>query len=335
MRTEITQSTAASLLEFDFEQCRSYTRHHAKSFYFSSFLLPPEKRAAAFAVYAFCRCADDLVDASDGLGLERLQENVRSMHAALDAAYEPSFLQEHPSSAFGQTVKRFAIPKRYFEELISGVSADMTTFRYETFEQLSGYCYGVASVVGLMMTEIFGYSDPAALPYAADLGTAMQLTNILRDIRTDLDLSRIYIPQEDLRTFDYSEEELQAHIINDNFVRLMRFEIDRARAYYARAERGIPYLTDDGSKTTVVAMSKIYSSILGQIERHHYDVFSERRFVSTARKLTLTASYLLSPSERSRYAHPRDAARHAVSHSGAAGAQTGRLHPRFTLSGLK
>jgi phytoene synthase len=257
------------------------------------------------------------------------------MHAALDAAYEPSFLKEHPSSAFANTVKRYAIPKRYFEELISGVSADMTTFRYETFEQLARYCYGVASVVGLIMTEVFGYSDAAALPYAADLGTAMQLTNILRDIRTDLDLSRIYIPQEDLRTFDYSEEELQAHTINGNFVRLMRFEIDRARTYYARAERGIPYLTDDGSKTTVVAMSKIYSSILGQIERHNYDVFSERRFVSTARKLTLTASYMLSPAERNRYAHPRDAARHAAAHAGAAGVYSGRLHPLLMLGDLK
>ena len=318
MRTEITKSTAASLLEFDFEQCRSYTRHHAKSFYFSSFLLPPEKRDAAFAVYAFCRCADDLVDASDELGFESLQESVRSMHAALDAAYEPSFLKQQPASAFAKTVKRFAIPKRYFEELIRGVSVDMTTFRYETFEQLDRYCYGVASVVGLIMTEIFGYTDPAALTYAADLGTAMQLTNILRDIRTDLDLSRIYIPKEDLRTFDYSEEELQAHTINGNFVRLMRFEIDRARSYYARAARGIPYLTDDGSKTTVVAMSKIYSSILGQIERYNYDVFSKRRFVSTARKLTLTASYLLSPAERNRYAHTPGATRNLAAHSGAA-----------------
>jgi 15-cis-phytoene synthase len=302
MAKTITSCTADALLEFDFEQCRAYTRHHAKTFYFSSVLLPPDKRAAAYAVYAFCRCADDLIDASTESGLDALQANIRSLTDALDAAYDPGYAETHPRSAFAQTVRRYAIPKRYFDELIRGVSMDMTMFRYETFEQLERYCYGVASVVGLIMTEVFGYRDQAALTYAADLGTAMQLTNILRDIRTDLDLSRIYLPQEDLRRFNYSEDDLQAHTINREFIELMRFEIARARSFYASSARGIPYLTDDGSKMTVIAMSKIYSSILDQIERYNYDIFSERRYVSTARKLALTAAYLLSPSEKNRYA---------------------------------
>ncbi len=314
MPETVTHSTAASLLAFDFEQCRLYTRHHAKSFYFSSFLLPAHKRAAAYAVYAFCRCADDLVDTAPAGGEEAIRTNIDTLRAALDAAYDPAFLTAHPESAFGRTVQRYAIPKRYFDELITGVSMDLTTFRYDTFAELDRYCYRVASVVGLIMTEVFGYTDAEALPYAADLGTAMQLTNILRDIRTDLDLSRIYLPQEDLRAFGYSEDDLRAHIIDDRFISLMRFEIRRARSLYARAERGIPFLIDDGSRTSVVAMSRIYSSILDQIEKHKYDIFSERRYVSSARKVALTAGYLLSPAQRGKYASADTGA--ARAHSG-------------------
>ncbi len=302
MANTIMNSTAESLLEFDFEQCRLYTRHHAKSFYFSSFLLPAEKRAAAFAVYAFCRCADDLVDAAGDSGLASIHTNIDTLSAALDAVYEPSFLARHPRSAFGQTVQRYAIPKVYFNELIAGVSMDLTTFQYETYAELERYCYRVASVVGLMMTRVFGSTDTAALLYAAELGTAMQLTNILRDIRTDLDLSRIYLPQEDLLAFQYTEAEMKAHVINDRFIALMRFEIHRARALYASAERGIPYLTDDGSRTAAAAMGKIYSSILDEIEKHHYDIFSERRYVGTSRKIALAAGCLLSPVQGGRRA---------------------------------
>jgi len=302
MPETVTSSTAAGLLEFDFEQCRMYTRHHAKSFYFSSFLLPAHKRAAAYAVYAFCRCADDLVDTAPAGDEEAIRTNIGTLRAALDAAYDPGFLRSHPRSAFSLTVQRYRIPKRYFDELITGVSMDLTTFRYETFAELDRYCYRVASVVGLIMTEVFGYTDPEALTYAADLGTAMQLTNILRDIRTDLDLSRVYLPQEDLRAFGYTEDDLRAHVIDDRFVALMRFEIRRARALYARAERGLPFLIDDGSRTSVVAMSRIYSSILDQIEKYEYDVFSERRYGRSVRKVAITAGYLLSPAQRGKYA---------------------------------
>jgi 15-cis-phytoene synthase len=307
MAHTIANATAESLLEFNFEECRLYTRHHAKSFYFSSFLLPREKRAAAFAVYAFCRCADDLVDNAINAGSASIRSNIESLRAALDAVYDPSFLRDHPGSAFGETVHRYAIPKHYFDELITGVSMDLTTFRYETSAELDRYCYRVASVVGLIMTEVFGYTNRIALQYAADLGTAMQLTNILRDIRTDLDLSRIYLPQEDLRAFQYSEEDLRAPVIDDRFIALMQYEIGRARSLYASADRGIPYLIDDGSRTAVVAMSKIYSSILDQIEKHEYDVFSRRRYVSTAQKIILTGRYLLSPAERMRYASSPEA----------------------------
>jgi len=305
-----------------FDECRDYTRNFAKSFYFSSFLLPKEKRAAAYAVYTFCRYADNIVDGSVMISTENIREKFKELNSFLDEVYftmkgnidlsdRRAVLPAHISrSAFAQTVVKYKIPRKYFHDLIEGVCMDTEHKRYNTFAELENYCYKVASVVGLIMTEIFGYTHKAALPYAVYLGKAMQLTNILRDIKEDYQMGRIYLPSEELKCFEYTEGDIAARNMNENFAMMMRFNIDRARAYYELSTHGFPYLTNDGSRTTVVLMYKIYSRILNEIEAYGYDVYSDRRFVSTAEKLKLTGLYLINRSERRKYSRLPDSKHH-------------------------
>ncbi len=293
-----------------YEQCKNYTRSHAKSFYFSSFLLPKEKRSAAYAVYTFCRYADNIVDSSKNDSKQHIEAQVANLTEFLDEVYTgKEFLGEN-FSAFADTVRQYKIPKHYFLELIEGVCFDTKHTRYKTFAELENYCYKVASVVGLIMTEIFGYSHKTALPYAIYLGKAMQLTNILRDIHEDYNMNRIYLPQDELEYFEYTEDDIKNKVLNENFLMLMRFNIDRAKAYYELASHGIPYLTNDGSRTTVVLMYKIYSGILNEIENHNYDIYSQRRYVSTTEKLIMTGGYFLNLRERKRFSRIPDAKHH-------------------------
>jgi len=305
-----------------FDECRDYTRNFAKSFYFSSFLLPKEKRAAAYAVYTFCRYADNIVDGSILTSVANIREKFNELNSFLDEVYsiqseakDSISKNVHSSSlvnqsAFAQTVIKYNIPRKYFHDLIEGVCMDTEHKRYNTFAELENYCYKVASVVGLIMTEIFGYTHKAALPYAVYLGKAMQLTNILRDIKEDYQMGRIYLPAEELKCFEYTEGDIAKCNMNENFAMLMRFNIDRARAYYELSTHGFPYLTNDGSRTTVVLMYKIYSRILNEIEAYGYDVYSDRRFVSTAEKLKLTGMYLINRSERRKYSKLPDSKHH-------------------------
>jgi 15-cis-phytoene synthase len=297
-------------IECTFDECREYTRTFAKSFYFSSFLLPKEKRAAAYAVYTFCRYADNIVDS----GISPSAENIRAKFSELNSFLDSVYLDHKNSvidrSAFAQTIINYNIPRKYFNDLIEGVCMDTEHSRYNTFPELENYCYKVASVVGLIMTQIFGYTHKAALPYAVYLGKAMQLTNILRDIKEDYLMNRIYIPQDELKCFEYTEDDIKNGNMNENFAMMMRFNIDRARAYYELSTHGFPYLTNDGSRTTVVLMYKIYSSILNEIEAYGYDIYSGRRFVSTAEKLKLTGLYLLNRSERKKFSRLPDSKHH-------------------------
>lgn len=293
-----------------FNECKEYTMNYAKSFYFSSFLLPKEKRYAAYAVYTFCRFADNIVDKTIIDSTENINSEFSTLHNFLDDVYSANNLSVLNNSAFARTVVKYNIPKKYFTDLIEGVCMDIKHKRYSTFAELENYCYKVASVVGLIMTEIFGYSHRAALPYAVYLGKAMQLTNILRDIREDYLLGRIYLPQDELKCFEYSEEDIKNCVINDNFEMMMRFNINRARAYYELSTNGFPYLTNDGSRTTAVMMYKIYSQILNEIEAYGYDVYSARRFVSASKKLQLTGRYLINFAERKKYSKLPDLKHH-------------------------
>ncbi|HVZ38802.1 MAG TPA: phytoene/squalene synthase family protein [Candidatus Kapabacteria bacterium] len=272
-----------------YAHCRRVTLKHAKTFYFASLFLPEPKRTACYAVYAFCRHVDDLVDrvfssagASEREAIERVMEKLR---AELDGVYAGRTADGPVMTAWAHTLQTFNIERSLPDQLIQGVLSDLRpAVRFASFDQLRDYCYRVASVVGLMTTEIFGYSNPAALGHAIDLGIAMQLTNILRDINEDYLNGRIYLPLDELRNFGIDEQALAAQDVGPGFRAMMRFQIARAHEYYNSADRGIAMLEQD-SRLTVTLMSHNYRRILGVIERNGYDVFSSRAAVPFHRKL--------------------------------------------------
>jgi phytoene synthase len=273
------------------EACRGMTRHHAKTFYFASHTLPPQKRADAYAVYAFCRYVDDRIDlAPDEAAREA---GVAELRTLLDASYAPGGEGTDEAlpwlRAFRETAARRAIPRAYFDDLIAGVELDRGRVRIESWEELDRYCYLVAGVVGLIMVHVLADPEPELLAPARDLGTAMQITNILRDVDEDWRNDRLYLPRRDLEKFGLTEEDIAQRRLSDAFRALMRFEIGRARSYYNQAEAGIRLLPNDGSRRTVRLMSTIYGAILGEIERADYQVFGVRRRVSLPRKLGLAA----------------------------------------------
>ncbi len=270
-----------------FEECKQYTRQYAKSFYFSSFMLPMEKRYAAYAVYTFCRYADNVVDNSDNISIEKREFLLIELKCTLNKIYEDRFDKTFGQCVFYDTILKYKIPKQYFLELIGGVQMDNTKKRYATQKELDDYCYKVASVIGIIMCYIFGFTDEDALPYAVSLGRAMQLTNILRDIQEDFAMGRVYLPSDILAKFNYTEEDIRNNTNNENFKSLIKYYINISRNHYVGALKGIPYLTNDGSRATVYIMLKIYSGILSNIERNNYDIYSSRIYVSTRQKINI------------------------------------------------
>ena len=273
------------------EACRIMTRHHAKTFYFASHVLPAQKRSDAYSVYAFCRYIDDQIDlAPDEAARVRA---FAVLEQVLDAAYQPA--DQAPAMeaslpwllAFRETIHRRSIPRNYFQDLLTGVEMDRGRVRLETWEELDRYCYHVAAVVGLIMVHVLTAPAPALLKPARDLGTAMQLTNILRDIREDWERDRLYLPKEELEKFGLNEEDIARQRMSDSFQAMMRFQIGRARAHYSYAEPGIVALPNDGARFCARLMSTVYGAILDEIERADYQVFRGRVHVSCARKLWL------------------------------------------------
>lgn len=272
------------LLTRSFEAARQITQHHAKSFYFSSFFLPRHKKNAAYAIYSFCRHADDLLDLHAN---DTFTDHRRALAQLLARLYSGNCREIPFAGAFYHTVTQYAIPQIHFEALIEGVCSDRGRIRFATYEDLRIYCYRVASVVGLMMAPILGLRDPSGEKYAIDLGLAMQLTNILRDLGEDDARDRIYLPQNELARFGVTEEDFRARRITPAFVELMRFQIARTRDIYNESEKGILLLADDGSRFTVWAMRWIYAGILDEIEKAHYNVYLRRASVSLPRKIAL------------------------------------------------
>jgi phytoene synthase len=254
------------------------------NFYYSFLVLPPRKRNAILAVWDFCRAVDDAVDEvvpesewARGLSEEAratAARQVANWRAELAATYDgvpstPQGIGLHPY------VREFNLPRASFEDLIDGVEMDLRQARYETFAALVEYCRRVASSVGLICLEIFGYRNPSAKAYAEDLGLALQLTNIIRDVKTDLIRGRIYLPTEDLVRFGVSEDDLRAGQLTTSVVALLRFECERAHSYYRRAAEHWPR-EDARSLVAAEIMGAIYLEILRRIERGGYDVFSSR-----------------------------------------------------------
>jgi 15-cis-phytoene synthase len=261
--------------------CRDIVKRNSKTFYLSSLFLNPERKRAVWAVYAFCRTADDIVDrmapAPERLAALDAWER-RLFDAYRGVADEPVF------TAFGDAARRFSIPIEPALDLLRGARLDVTVDRYETYAALRDYCYLVASTVGLLVMPILGTISPEADDYGIELGRAMQMTNILRDVGEDARMGRIYVPAEDLLRFGCDESAILAGVLDERFVALMRFEIERVRALYRDAEPGIALLAPESRYTVRLALA-LYRGILDRIERNGYDVFRRRAHVPTGAKL--------------------------------------------------
>jgi 15-cis-phytoene synthase len=270
-----------------YDYCLRVARARAKNFYYSFMLLSAQQRKAMCAIYAFMRYCDDL---SDDPGATRAA--IDRWRSQLENALQGRF-GDHPVwPAFHHTVRRFGIPREYFSQMIEGVASDLEPRRFEDFDQLYGYCYQVASVVGLTIIHIFGFDTPSALPLAEKCGVAFQLTNILRDIREDAGRGRIYLPAEDLRRFGVTEEDLAAGNRSQAFLKLMRFEAERARAYYNESQPLLD-LIHPRSRRSLWALIAIYSRLLERIEGSDYDVFSRRVGLSVFEKSWIVARALV------------------------------------------
>ncbi len=274
--------------------CRHIARASAKNFYYGFMLLPRRKRNALSAVYAFMRHADDLSDDPGMAPLERrakLTEFIDSYHRSMETGRtdDPVFL------ALKDSQQRYKIPMELLDQLVAGTEMDVREggeqsdrplVVYRTFEELYGYCYHVASVVGLVCIRIFGYRDPAAEKYAEQLGIAFQLTNILRDVKEDAAMSRVYLPEEDMQRFGVSADELASGVPLEKLRPLLAFEAARAREFYVSAERLLP-LIEEVSQPALWAMVEIYRGILDRIELKLYDVYTERVRLSVSDKLKI------------------------------------------------
>jgi phytoene synthase len=258
--------------------CVRVARKRAKNFYYSFLLLSKQQRKSMCAIYAFMRYCDDL---SDDPGANRAA--IEQWRAEMEEALEGRFSQHPVWPAFHHTVRRFGIPHEYFRAMIDGVLSDLEPRRVQTFDELYHYCYQVASVVGLTIVHIFGFDTRTALPLAEKCGVAFQLTNILRDIREDAALGRVYLPAEDLRQFGVSEDDLRTGNRSEAFLGLMRFEAARARSYYDES-RPLLDLIHPRSRPSLWALVTIYSRLLERIERSNFDVFRRRVRLSLIEK---------------------------------------------------
>jgi 15-cis-phytoene synthase len=285
--------------------CKGITRTAAKNFYYAFLVLPRRKRQALCAVYAFMRRCDDITDDSS----LTLPERRRKLDEWLDHLHRAQ--QGHPTDdaillALTDAQRRYAIPAGLLDELALGTAMDVEeselaaqtstvpglTVQYKTFEDLRVYCYRVASVVGLVCIHIFGYRDPAAEPLAERCGLAFQMTNIIRDVKEDASMGRLYLPEEDLAKFNLSASDLLSAPDPARFRPVLALEADRAREFYAAGEQLIPYISED-SQPALWVLVTIYRSVLEKIAENQYDVFTTKVALSTWEKLRVLGKGLI------------------------------------------
>ena len=273
-------------LDAAYDLCRRITKAEAKNFYYAFRTLPAVKRRAIYAAYAFCRLCDDISD--EDMSREERLKGFSGVRESLAQARQDRY-EEPVYVALGDAAIRFSIPWEHFDDIIAGVEMDLDISRYETFDDLREYCHKVASVVGLVSIRIFGHDEhPEVETYAVDLGLAMQLTNILRDIKEDAGRDRVYIPQNELHRFEVSEIDLTNGVVTGPYRELMRFQVGRAREFFDSGRKLIPLLEPDARACTAVLIG-VYSSILDRIEASDYDVFSRSVSLSTGEKLMTMA----------------------------------------------
>jgi phytoene synthase len=275
-------SVDANVLAEAYRYCAEVTSVHSRSFYLASSLLPPHKRCAVRALYAFCRVTDDIVDRGGSDAAVHLHHWRHKILSVTPNETDPVVL------AWLDTQVRYRVPARYIEQLIDGVARDLAPVRYRTFEELTAYCYGVASTVGLMSMHIIGFVGPQAFPYAIKLGVALQVTNILRDVAEDWRAGRLYLPQQDLARFGLNETDIalatECGQTPQRWRAFMRYQIERNRQLYQAAWPGIRLLDADG-RLAIQAAAELYAAILEDIEANDYNVFTRRAHISLWGKL--------------------------------------------------
>jgi 15-cis-phytoene synthase len=259
------------------------------NFYYSFLVLPAEKRRAIVAVWDFCRAADDAVDEPKVIHPGGPAAELQRWREELGACYGEGRLTTDQGRRLRPFVERFNLPRDAFEAVLDGIGMDLDQARYPTFDHLREYCYRVASAVGLVCLEIFGYRDPGTKQYAIDLGIALQLTNIVRDVKTALGRGRIYLPADDLWRFEVEEADLAAGLVTPHITDLLAFQCRRARMYYEKAESELPHC-DRRSLLAARIMGGVYRGLLERIEASGYDVFSSTIRVPRPRRAVIALS---------------------------------------------
>lgn len=270
---------------------KEITKQSKSNFLYSFSLLPKEKSEAIKTVYAFCRKTDDIVD-DENDSEETKYSRLTEWKEELDKALINGDSKHSLLNSLSKTIKKYDIPAEPFFDLINGMEMDLKKNRYYKFDELIDYCYNAASSVGLMSIEIFGYNNPATKEFAINLGIAMQLTNILRDIKSDAMKGRIYIPLEDLRRFNYSEKDLIESRYNIEFINLMEFQCERVKFFYNEANKNLTN-EDKGLMFPARIMEHIYFRLLKKIEMNNYNVFEKKITVSKLKKIYITAGVYL------------------------------------------
>lgn len=278
------------MFEQAYQVCRRIVRQAGSNFYYGMRLLPPAKRLGMYAVYAWSRLCDDAVDEFIG---QDAQAHLAAAARVFERAYSDGFARDRNPivQALGDTVRRFDLPPDPFIGLMEGMAMDIEPQMFATFEDLLPYCQRVAGTIGQLCVGIFGYEDQSARDLATDMGVALQLTNIVRDVKEDAERGRVYLPRSELQAAGYSVDELRSQTRNAAFVALMRVQCARAQEYYDRAT-GLFALIEPDSRLCARVLLSIYHELLVRIEKRGYDVFSERIRVSTPRKLRLVGTLL-------------------------------------------
>lgn len=277
--------------EEGFKAAREITKKNAKSFYFASLFLASRPKKSAYAIYAICRISDDAVDKNKEnkkTSLEEIKKNINLAYSSDNRDLSPLTL------AFQESVNRHKIPKKYFTLLLEAMESDLEKKRYQNWPELYKYCYKAAGVVGLMMLSLFGSKNKKAKKYAISLGIAMQMTNILRDIKEDYHRQRIYLPQDELGKFNLGPDQIKDETTDGRFVKFLNFQIKRTRSYYQKSKPGIKLIDGFSCRLTTLLMKNIYAAILDDIEKNKYNIFLKRAKTSLANKVYICLKTILS-----------------------------------------
>ena len=291
-------------LESAYEICKQETKKWAKTFYLGTLLLPPVKRKAIWAIYVWCRRTDELMDSPEAQkkSTKELSDRLNEWEVKTQGIFAGE-IKDELDAVMADTFERFPQSIQPYLDMIEGQRMDLNQHRYATFKELELYCYRVAGTVGLMTQNVMGIdpaytnapwsNKPDTSQAAVALGIANQLTNILRDVGEDRFRGRIYLPQEDLERFGYSEDDLMAGKINNEWKELMAFQLERARSWFERSEEGVRWLSAD-ARWPVWTSLRLYRGILDAIERLDYDVFNNRAYVNKwIKSIEIPISYLI------------------------------------------